>query len=338
MSTSQPPIHHLFENLLDRGRQVGTRARRLAGSLMLDAFFNVLSSAGRLHPVVKELEQGVHVLRNLPYLSDGRRDHLLDIYLPAAVAGPLPVVLYIHGGGFRILSKNSHWVMGLAYARQGYLVCNINYRLAPRHPFPAALEDAAAAMEWVAKNVHRYGGDPDRLVLAGESAGANLATSLSIAACYERGEPCARAVWGLGLVPRAVVAACGALQVSDTERFAHRGLPEWILDRIAVTSEAYLGPGARFSERRALADPLVVLERGDPPQRPLPPFFVPVGTKDPLLDDTRRLKAALDRMESVCEARYYDGELHAFHALIWREGAKRCWQDTFSFLDRHMGS
>jgi acetyl esterase len=338
MSPRQLPIHDLLEKVLDQRRLVGIRARRLAGSLMLDTFFNVLSRAGRFHPVVKDLERGVQVLRDLPYLSDGRPEHLLDIYLPTGAMAPLPVVLYIHGGGFRILSKDSHWVMGLAYARQGYLVCNINYRLAPRQPFPAALEDAVAAMEWVVKNVHRYGGDPDRLVLAGESAGANLATSLTIAACYQRNEPCARAVWNLDRVPRAVVAACGALHVSDIERFASRGLPDWILDRIVVTSEAYLGPGARFSERRALADPLVLLESSDPPQRPLPSFFVPVGTKDPLLDDTRRLKAVLDRMEAVCEARYYEGEVHAFHALIWREGARRCWQDTFSFLDRYMGS
>ena len=51
-------------------------------------------------------------------------------------------MLYVHGGGFRILSKDTHWIMGLAFARRGFLVFNIGYRLAPKHPFPAAIADA----------------------------------------------------------------------------------------------------------------------------------------------------------------------------------------------------
>jgi len=70
----------------------------------------------------------------------------------------------------------------------------------------------------------------------------------------------------------------------------------------------------------------------------LPAFFAPVGTRDPLLDDTRRLERALRRMGVSCEARYYLGELHAFPALVWRKNAQRCWRDTFAFLDRALRS
>ncbi|MFU8803138.1 MAG: alpha/beta hydrolase, partial [Bradymonadaceae bacterium] len=90
----------------------------------------------------------------------------------------------------------------------------------------------------------------------------------------------------------------------------------------------HIGPGGTD-----LANPLLLLEEGIAPDRPLPPFFAPVGTRDPLLDDTRRLKAALEALDVPCEARYYPGELHAFHAFLWRAQARKCWTDTFTFLD-----
>ena len=66
------------------------------------------------------------------------------------------------------------------------------------------------------------------------------------------------------------------------------------------------------------------------------PFFAPVGTRDPLLDDTRRLEKALTRLRVPCEARYYPDEIHAFHALVWRPQARACWRDALAFLDRRL--
>ncbi len=306
--------------------------------MVVDNFFRVISAAGRLHPNANPARHNVEVLRDLPYLDDGASEHRLDVYKPTTVPGPWPVVMYVHGGGFRILSKETHWIMALAYARRGFLVFNISYRLAPRHPFPAAVMDACAAYEWVVKNAAAHGGDLSRLVLAGESAGANLVTSLTLAACYKRSEPHARAVWDTGVVPRAVIPACGIFQVSDTERFLRRKkLPSWIGDRLTEVTDAYLRNASSLEAGALdLADPVVAIERGEPPDRPLPPFFTPVGTKDPLLDDTRRLKAALDKLGVPCEARYYPGELHAFHALVFRPNARRCWAHTYDFLDRNL--
>lgn len=310
--------------------------RRRAGALLVDNFFRGMAAAGKLHPLARPERHRVEVLRDISYGTPDEPARRLDVYRPTSASGPLPAVVYVHGGGFRILSKDTHWVMGLMFARRGYVVFNIDYRLAPVHPYPAAVEDCCAAFAWVAQNAARYGADPGRLVLAGESAGANLVTAVAVAACYERPEAFARPVWGAGLMPRAVLPACGMLQVTDPERFARRKakLATFVRDRLHEVSHAYIG-GARGD--LDLADPLVVLERGEQPARPLPPFFVPVGTKDPLLDDSRRLKAALDRLGAVSDIRYYPGELHAFHALVWRENARRCWRDTFAFLDRHVG-
>ena len=321
-------------------RSLGGRLRRGAGALAVDSFFRTASRLGKLHPRARPDRHSVEVVRDLPYSPTGRSEHHLDVYRPKHRAGPLPVVLYVHGGGFRILSKDTHWVMGLAFARAGYLVFNISYRLARKHRFPAAVEDCAAAYEWVCDHAERFGGDLDRLVFAGESAGANLVSALTVMSCYRRNEPWARRVFDRGVVPRAWLPYCGMLQVSDGQRFKRRKpkLSTFINDRLLEVPAAYLGPDPerRYGPTLDLADPLLVLERDEAPARPLPPCLATVGTADPLLDDTRRLERALRQRGAACEAIYYPREVHAFHAMVWREQARRCWRDTFRFLDRHL--
>jgi acetyl esterase len=316
------------------------RLRRRAGAMLVDHIWIGLAAAGRWLPASRPARHNVEVVRDIPYVDNGAREHVLDVYRPIPKrgenSGPLPVVLYIHGGGFRLLSKDTHYVMALAFARRGYLVCNISYRLAPRHPFPAGVIDAAAAYRWVLEHVHEFGGDPSRIVLAGESAGANLATVLAIASCWRRPEPWAQQIYDLGRVPAAVIAACGLLQVRGTDRFRHgpRPMPLFFHDHIVHIAQSYLGIDAKDDDPdHALADPLVVLEGAGPPDRPLPPFFAPVGTRDPVADDTRRLAAALQRLGVPCDAPEYEGETHAFHAIVFLRNARRCWSHTYRFLD-----
>lgn len=309
-------------------------ARRAVGAAVADGFFRAISRAGRLHPLADPARHGVTVTRDVPYRGSPLREHHLDVYRPPG-EGPFPVLLYLHGGGFRILSKETHWLMGLSFARRGYLVLNASYRLAPRHPYPAAIEDACAAFVYALDHAKEHGGDTDLgLVVAGESAGANLAASVTLACCYRRDEPYARAVFDRGRVPDAALPACGMFQVSDAARFSRRRrLPWWLQDRIDEVALAYLG--GHDAPSLDLADPVVWAERGDAPERPLPPFFLPVGTRDPILDDTRRFARALRALGAVAEDRYYPGEMHAFHAMVFREAARRCWRDTFDFLKRH---
>lgn len=312
-----------------------TELRKRAGSVMVEAFFRGLSGAGRLHPRSRPEAHGLELLSNIPYLPSGETHHLLDVYRPKQRAGKLPVVLYVHGGGFRILAKETHWLMGLMFARRDMVVFSINYRLAPAHPFPAAHEDAFAALRWVLEHAHEYGGDVSQLVLAGESAGGNIVSSMAIAMASERPEPWAKAVYDTGAVAQAVLPACGIFEVSNPERFAHLGLPKLIFDRIVEVSHGYL-PDTIPVERRTLADPLLWYESEAPTQRPLPPFFLPVGMGDVLWEDTERMTKALNRRGVPVEAKYYDKEIHAFHALYWRKAAKACWRDHYAFLDRHV--
>ncbi len=328
---------------------------RHAGRVAVDSFFRGAAELGRRLPVARPDRHGVEVISDVEY-GDGTASetaHRLDVYRPIGTAADarLPAVLYVHGGGFRFLSKETHWVFGLAYARRGFAVFNVSYRLAPKHRFPAALTDVLAAYRWVVEHAASYGGDPRQLVLAGESAGANLVTAATVAATFRRPEPWAQSVFELGCVPRAVVAACGILQVSDTERFGRRRrLSPFIQDRLHEVSEAYLGPGGHRpqpeptgADRRQgptaldLADPVLLLEQSRPAARPLPPFFIPVGTKDPLLDDSRRLAAALRARDVKCRDAYYPGGVHAFHAFVFQKIARQCWADTFAFVDEAIG-
>lgn len=301
---------------------------------LIEHFFLGLSRLGQLHPRARLARHGVEVVKDVPYRDSALVEHRLDVYRPIERKGPLPVVLYVHGGGFCILSKETHWIMALAFARRGFIVFNINYRLAPAHKYPAAIEDACRAFAWLGKNIELWGGDPERVILAGESAGANLVTALSVATSYERPEPFARAAFEAGIQPRVVVAACGNLQVTDGARFDRsKKYPRWVTRHVEGIERAYVGGVEPTDERFFdLADPLLALERGEPPARPLPRYLAACGTKDLLLDDSRRLKTAVEKLGGHCKLLVYPGEIHAFHAFVWREAAREYWNQCHSFL------
>jgi acetyl esterase len=317
-----------------RWSRLRERVRRDLGAALVDGFFMGTARAGRLVPLSNPRLHNIEVVHDIAYSGSGEQHHRLDIYRPRGARRPLPTVIYFHGGGFRILSKDSHWVFGLLYARRGYLVVNANYRLAPDHRYPKAHEDAFSAYAWVIEHIAEYGGDPSQIILAGESAGGNLAAALAIAASYPRREPWAREMFDRGASPRAVVSGCALLQVSEPDRFARNGrVSRFIQDRLEEVTEAYLPRGTPLEECE-LADPVRFLEQGAQPSRPLPPFFAFCGTWDVLIDDTRRLGVALERLGVMHEVRYYQRGLHGFHAFVFDPNARQCWRDTFAFLSR----
>ncbi len=188
--------------------------RRIIANLA-DGGFTALALGGGLHPNANPARHGCERIDGLRYGDGVRR---VDVYRPLHRSGPLPTVLYLHGGGFQQLSRRTHWIFALAFARQGMVVFSVDYRLAPKHPFPAAHEDACAALQWVHAHAAEHGGDPDDLILAGDSAGANMAASLAVATAWRRDEPYAAAVFESGIRPKAVVAKFGIFQLSDSGR------------------------------------------------------------------------------------------------------------------------
>jgi acetyl esterase/lipase len=125
---------------------------------------------------VPQAVPGVSSLENLAYGPHER--HRLDVFAPAAKPGQaMPVVLFVPGGGFVGGAKSRPGVpfyqnVGVHFARNGVVAVTMNYRLAPASTWPAGGEDVAAALRWVRKNIDQFGGDPERIFLFGQSAGA----------------------------------------------------------------------------------------------------------------------------------------------------------------------
>ena len=94
-----------------------------------------------------------------------------DIAVPKG-AGPHPVVIYLHGGGWSFGSPASYRGLGFQFAAAGHLTINLDYRLAPEHPFPAALEDTVFAIEWATDNARRWNGDGRRIAIGGDFSAA----------------------------------------------------------------------------------------------------------------------------------------------------------------------
>jgi acetyl esterase/lipase len=122
-------------------------------------------------------DKAVTVHRNLEYAPYGKRG-LLDVYLPADPEARLdkaPVLLQVHGGGWTIGTKDQQGLPLMNYlAAKGWVCVAINYRLAPRDPFPAQIIDVKRAIAWIKEHIAEYGGDPDYVVITGGSAGGHL--------------------------------------------------------------------------------------------------------------------------------------------------------------------
>lgn len=236
-------------------------------------------------PAVGGVESGVR-------LSDDVR---ADVIVPPGTP-PFPTVLYLHGGGWSVGSPATHAKL----ARQlcvaaGAVVVNVDYRLAPEHPFPVPLEDCVTAARWTQANVHRFGGDPERLAIAGDSAGGNL----SAAVINELRDD---------VRFRAALLIYGAFDMEaswrDYDRYAPEEDPVLPKQTMKLMIDAYLSGGASPSDPRL--SPLY----GD--LRQFPPSCFLVGGIDPLFGESIAMRDTLQALGRECELHRYADMPHAF--------------------------
>jgi acetyl esterase/lipase len=137
------------------------------------AWANLVSAQ---EPSGRSASPGIRVLRDLPYVEGGHEQQRLDLYLPEKDGARRPLVVWVHGGGWEAGRKEdspAQWLVG-----KGYTVASVNYRLSQQAVFPAQLHDCKAAIRWLRANAAKYRLDPDRVGVAGDSAGGHLVALL----------------------------------------------------------------------------------------------------------------------------------------------------------------
>lgn len=224
------------------------------------------------------------------------------VYWPDVPAAdePLPVVLFIHGGGWTVGSIASYDAQARATCnRTGALLLSLEYRLAPEHPYPAALHDTIAALRWTAANAADLGGDPARIGLWGDSAGGNIAAALTLWARDNGGPP--------------VKAQCLVYPSVDTSRT----YPSYELfgESYLLTAATSLWFSTNYLPEFALrlepgASPLLASSHAG-----LPPAVVAVASHDVLRDQGEAYARKLAADGVAVWHRTYPGLVHAFYAL-----------------------
>ena len=222
------------------------------------------------------------------------------IYTPQG-AGPFPILVYFHGGGWVICDLDTHDNLCRSLTNgASCVVVSVDYRLAPEHKFPAAVDDAYAATRWVADNANRINGDPARIAIGGDSAGGTLATVVSLMA-RDRNGP--------GLVYQLLIYPGTNLSSFDTD--SHRDFGDgYLLTKADV--EYFRDHYLRREEDRWnwMASPLLA-----PDLSGLPPALVITGEFDVLRDEDEAYASRLEEAGVPVKCTRYRGMIHGFISM-----------------------
>ena len=212
----------------------------------------------------------------------GKHGQTLDVWRPAEQsAKPRPVIVFFHGGGWVKGDRDAYAFVGRAFASRGYTVVIPDYRKVPDVRFPAFIEDGAEAVRWTRENIAQFGGDPDRIALAGHSAGAHTAVTLAL-------DP--RWLTASGVEPGAVKAAIGLSGPYDFYPFDKKrsidAMSQW--------------PEPRDTQP-------IAFSRAD-----APPMLLVTSSKDTVVRpyNTENLTAKLRELGAPVESENYEGLSH----------------------------
>ena len=222
--------------------------------------------------------------------------------------GVLPLLVYIHGGGWVIGSPATHQKLCAELALGAKcVVVSVDYRMAPEHPAPAPLDDCVAAINYIVANAGQFGADGSRFAIGGDSAGGNL-TAAAALRLRDEGGPRAKllllfygAYTGDLTLPSVVANGEGKILTLQLMR--------WFYDH-------YLSGGA------STEDPLIAPIKGN--LKGLPPAHLIVGTQDPLLDDSKLFSQALTAAGVPNKLSIYEDQVHVVVQLTaMLDGAKK---------------
>jgi acetyl esterase len=286
------PLDPVLQMIVDNAAQSGQNQKLSEGTVEeARQGYDAIGAFGGSGPELNNVE-------DRPILGPGGGPLPIRIYTPDG-DGPFPVVVFFHGGGFVIGSLQSHDALcrqlaGLTPA----VVVAVDYRLAPENRFPAAVEDAWAAVLWAHNNAAEIGGDPERVAVCGDSAGGNLAAVTSIIARDAEGPRLSSQV----LLYPTLDARGGYPSLDENAEgpFLTRDSMEWFFSHYC--------PGVDATDPRL--SPMAVDDLSG-----LPPALIITAEFDPLRDEgeayAERLRAA--GVEVTCHR--YDGMAHVFVQL-----------------------
>jgi acetyl esterase len=257
------------------------------------------------------------------------------IYTPAhqgVPPGGWPVLVYYHGGGWALGSIATYDSLCRKLANgAGAVVVSVDYRLAPEHPFPAAVQDAHLALEWVARNADDLGGfsppGARRLAVAGDSAGGNLATVVAVRARKEQ----------LPVTLQVLIYPSTDLTRTDYPSYRQYGRGHWLTTEAVEKFRSFYIPDAR-GWHNPEASPLLA---PDADLKLLPPALIFTAGCDPLRDEgqayAERLRAVGVPVEHRFEARMIHGCLGLFNSPLYPH-ASRCVEPVLDGLAQAIGA
>jgi acetyl esterase/lipase len=284
-------------------------------------------SMDRAASIAPLVPKGVSAQRGLSY-APGDRDALLDVFAPADAQGLLPAVVWLHGGGFIAGSRSDLSGDLQILAARGYVTIAIDYSTAPEARFPTPLRQTNAALAYIVANAKRFNIDPERIFLAGDSAGAQIAaqTALIISnADYARRMGINPGVARASL--RGVVLFCGFYDPTsmDLSPFA---------DFWRTVIWSYIGTRNPSDARVAgmSVTPYVTAA--------YPPTFISVGNADTIAPESLALVQALRAQNVEVDALFFppdhDPPLgHEYQLALWTDAGRLALERTITFLTAH---
>jgi len=223
----------------------------------------------------------IEEIKNIEYKNINGKSLQLDIYIPKNIVKPAPLLVFIHGGGWKGGKRSDYLVYLVAFAEKGYITATVSYRLLKDGPYPACAEDITDAVQWFYNNGENYGYDPDLIALIGGSAGAHL----SLLAAYEWKKPDvtndSAAVDGPRHRIKAVVDIYGPIDLTTEYARNHSLVTNFIAHSYKARPELYRE-----------ASPINYLDKSDPPT------LILHGTSDDLvpISQSDLLKDRLDSL------------------------------------------
>ncbi|UCD09533.1 MAG: alpha/beta hydrolase [Dehalococcoidales bacterium] len=263
------------------------------------------------------------IYRDIVYAQSGMK---LDIYTPAEITTPLPVIVFIHGGAWRMGDKESV-SFGLPYnqmVEQGYVFVSINYRLSHEAAFPAQIHDCKAAIRWIRAHAEEYDIDPERIGAWGPSAGGHLAALLGTSAGISELE-------GDGGNPQyssSVQAVCDFYGPTDLIRMSEM---KGELEKESPESLMIGGPLLENVDKVTRANPITHITPDSPP------FLIVHGEKDVVVppDQSRILYDALLKANIEAELQIIPEAIHGFNGIS-TEQLDEIKQMVSGFFNRHL--